>query len=89
MASGCATVVSGLRCFDDFARDGVSALRFAHRGPAATADLQAQLAALMSSADLRDRIAAGGRAAAEEFRLAAIAAKMLADFERVRDNPPR
>jgi glycosyltransferase involved in cell wall biosynthesis len=88
MASGCATVVSGLRCFDDFVRDGASALRFAHRGPAATADLQAQLAALMSSADLRGRIATGGRAAAEEFRLAAISAKMLADFERLRDNPP-
>src|SRR6202000_3160102 len=30
MASGCATIVSKLTCFDDFINDGVNALQFDH-----------------------------------------------------------
>jgi glycosyltransferase involved in cell wall biosynthesis len=80
MAAGCAVVVSGLRCFDDFIEDGVSGLKFDHRGYSPEHSLASQLARLIEDKELRDRIAAGGHHAARNFQVPAIARRMLDDF---------
>jgi len=80
MAAGCAVVVSGLRCFDDFIEDGVSGLKFDHRGRSPERSLARQLARLVEDQGLRDRIAAGGHHAARNFQVPAIARRMLDDF---------
>jgi len=80
MAAGCAVVVSGLRCFDDFIEDGVSGLRFDHRSYSPEHGLASQLRRLVEDQGLRDRIAAGGHHAARNFQEPAIARRMLDDF---------
>jgi glycosyltransferase involved in cell wall biosynthesis len=80
MAAGCAVVVSGLRCFDDFIADGVSGLKFDHRGANPERSLAKQLLRLAGDQALRDRIAAGGQLAARSFQVPAIARRMLDDF---------
>jgi len=80
MAAGCATVVSGLRCFADYVEDGVSGLTFDHRGGDPAADLAAKLARLIAEPDLLPHIATNGRRIAENFGVAPIAARMIDDF---------
>jgi len=81
MASGCATIVSDLRCFDDFIEDGVTGLRFDHRGADPADALAAQLARLIGSPEFLHRIAEAGRGMAENFRTSVIARRMLDDFK--------
>ena len=83
MAGGCAAIVSDLRCFDDFIKDGVTGCRFDHRAPDAAPHLAASLARLMTDPDLLSRIAGAGRRAAAGFATAPVAARMLADFAAV------
>lgn len=80
MASGCATVVSGLQCFADYIEDGVSGLTFDHRGHDPAAALAAELGALMAEPDRLRRIAQQGNRVAANFGVAPIAARMLDDF---------
>jgi glycosyltransferase involved in cell wall biosynthesis len=88
MAAGCATVVSNLRCFDDFIAPGVSGLSFDHRAEDPTEKLAAALARLTADPLELERIAAAGRRAAEGFRLRAIAGRMLDDFAALLRAPP-
>jgi len=81
MAAGCAVIVSNLRCFDDFIEDDVSALKFEHKSPDATAQLGAKLERLIAQPQLVDKIAHSGNIAARKFRTAKIASAMLEDFE--------
>jgi len=81
MASGCATIVSDLRCFDDFIEDGVTGMRFDHRGADPADALAAQLARLIGSPEFLHRIAEAGRGMAENFRTSVIARRMLDDFK--------
>jgi glycosyltransferase involved in cell wall biosynthesis len=81
MANGCATIVSDLRCFDDYIEDGVTGLSFDHRCADAAAALAAQLRRLIDSPQFLRRIACGGRDMAENFRPAAVARRMLDDFQ--------
>jgi glycosyltransferase involved in cell wall biosynthesis len=83
MAAGCAVIVSGLQCFDDYVEDGVSGLQFDHRGADPAADLAAELALLIAEPEHLQKIAAAGRRAAANFRAAAIAGRMLDDFRSV------
>ncbi len=83
MASGCPTVVSDLRCFDDFLKPEVSGIAFGHRGPGAERSLADQLRRLVLSSDLRQKIATQGQESARHFRVEAIASRMLADFEHL------
>jgi glycosyltransferase involved in cell wall biosynthesis len=80
MASGCAVIVSDLRCFDDFVQNGKNGLKFDHRGPDPVSGLAEQLAVLLARPDRLGAIAAEGCATAQSFRIPAIAAKMLDDF---------
>jgi glycosyltransferase involved in cell wall biosynthesis len=83
MAAGCAVVVSGLQCFDDYVEDGVTGLQFDHRGADPAAHLAAALALLISEPERLQKIADAGRCAAANFRVAAIAGRMLDDFRSV------
>src|SRR5262249_29118924 len=87
MASGCATIVSSLECFDDFTRDGVNALAFDHRASRPEAELATLLGRLMSDAALAENIASAGRQAALAFQTRTIAGKMLDDFQSLLDAP--
>ena len=80
MAGGCAAIVSDLRCFDDFIEDGVTGLRFDHRGADPADALAVQLARLIGSPEFLHRIAEAGRGMAGNFRTSVIARRMLDDF---------
>jgi glycosyltransferase involved in cell wall biosynthesis len=80
MATGCAAIVSDLRCFDDFIEDGVTGLRFDHRGADAADALAVQLARLIGSPEFLHQVAAAGRDMAGNFRTSVIARRMLDDF---------
>ena len=80
MAAGCATIVSDLRCFDDYIEHGVTGLKFDHRSGSPEDSLASQLSRLIAEAGLLERIATGGHSAACKFRTPAIAARMLDDF---------
>ena len=72
--------MSDLRCFDDFIEDGVTGLRFDHRGADPADALAVQLARLIGSPEFLHQIAEAGRGMAENFRTSAIARRMLDDF---------
>jgi glycosyltransferase involved in cell wall biosynthesis len=80
MATGCAAIVSDLRCFDDFIEHGVTGLKFDHRIPNPEESLASQLSRLITETGLLERIATGGHRAACKFQTPAIAARMLDDF---------
>jgi glycosyltransferase involved in cell wall biosynthesis len=88
MATGCAAIVSDLRCFDDFIEDGRSGMRFDHKARNRVERLAAVLSGLMASRELRDRIAGNGRRVAENFRTSRIAEKMLDDFANAAATAP-
>lgn len=81
MAAGCATVVSNLRCFDDYVADGVSGLKFDHRGASSAGGLADALARLISAPELVQRLAVNGNGSAQNYQASSIARKMLSDFE--------
>ena len=80
MAAGCAVIVSSLSCFDDFVDDGQNAVKFEHTGPRPETELAEKLARLISDRAERERLASNGALTAGNFRVPAIAARMLADF---------
>jgi glycosyltransferase involved in cell wall biosynthesis len=80
MANGCATIVSDLRCFDDYIEAGVTGLRFDHRGADPAGALAVQLARLIGSAEILQQVADAGRGMAENFRPSVVARRMLSDF---------
>jgi glycosyltransferase involved in cell wall biosynthesis len=87
MASGCATIVSDLRCFDDYIEDGVTGLRFDHRGADPADALAVQLARLIGSPEFLQQIADAGRVMAKNFRTSVIARRMLDDFASLLAGP--
>jgi glycosyltransferase involved in cell wall biosynthesis len=80
MAAGCAALVSRLDCFADYIEDEATGLSFDHRSDDPVADFAARLARLIAEPDLLRRIGGGGRAKAQGFGVAPIAARMLDDF---------
>jgi glycosyltransferase involved in cell wall biosynthesis len=87
MATGCATIVSDLRCFDDYIEDGVTGLRFDHRGANPADALAVQLERLIGSPVFLRQVAAAGRDMAGNFRTSAIARRMLDDFASLLGGP--
>lgn len=83
MAAGCAAIVSDLQCFDDYIEDGVTGLQFDHRGVDPAAGLAAKLALLIAEPKRLQKIADAGRRVAANFRVGAIAGRMLDDFDSV------
>jgi len=87
MANGCATIVSNLRCFDDYIEEGATGLRFDHRGADPDRALADQLARLIGSPEFLHQVAAAGRDRAENFRTLVIARRMLDDFAALLGGP--
>jgi len=85
MAAGCATIVSDLRCFDDYIVDGTNGLKFEHRAANPVENLADKLIALIRDPKYLQRIAEAGRAAASQFSVARIAERMMEEFNRVVD----
>ena len=81
MATGCAAIVSDLRCFDDFIEDGATGLRFDHRGADPADALAGQLARLIGSPEFLHQVAGAGCDMAGNFRTSVIARRMLDDFK--------
>jgi glycosyltransferase involved in cell wall biosynthesis len=81
MAAGCAVILSNLRCFDDFADNNLSALKFDHKNLNPVANLTVELARLVNDQKLIKEIAKQGQIAARKFQTSAIAGRMLNDFE--------
>jgi glycosyltransferase involved in cell wall biosynthesis len=80
MAAGCAVIVSNLSCFDDFAEDDQTALRFDHRCLHPEEALAVKLADLIRRPKAIEEIALRGRETAHRFRTSAIVDRMVADF---------
>lgn len=80
MACGCAVVVSKLACFTDYIRAGENALQFDHGDTSARA-LAAEIARLIASQDLRDRLAKSGLETSSRFTSARVADEFLRDFD--------
>ena len=80
MAAGCATIVSRLRCFDDYIEDGVTGLKFDHRGPDPAADLAVKLGRVVGDPAYLQKVADAGHNAASKYSVTAIAGRMLNDF---------
>jgi glycosyltransferase involved in cell wall biosynthesis len=87
MASGCAAIVSDLRCFDDYIEDGVTGLRFDHRGADSADALAVQLARLIGNPEFLRQVADAGRDMAGNFRTSVIARRMLDDFKSLLAEP--
>lgn len=85
MAAGCAAVVSGLQCFADYLKEGVTGLMFDHRARDPAADLATKLATLIAEPQSLRRLADAGRGAAADFAVAPITARMLDDFSSLLD----
>ena len=89
MAAGCATIVSDLRCFDDYIEHGATGLRFDHRTQNAETNLAAQLMYLMTKEVALVKIAQAGHRAARKFQVTEIASRMLSDFSSLQANRPQ
>ncbi len=81
MAAGCAVVVSDLRCFDDYAEDGQSVLKFDHRCSNPDENLATKLGQFIADPRLIEKIANNGNRVARQFQLKNIAGQMLDDFK--------
>jgi len=83
MAAGCATIVSDLRCFDDYVADGITGLRFDHRSTNQVGKLAEKLNTLIRDPDYLQTIAEAGHSAAEKFSVARISERMMEDLNQV------
>jgi glycosyltransferase involved in cell wall biosynthesis len=81
MAAGCAVIVSNFRCFDDYAEDGQSVLKFDHRCSNPAENLATKLGQFIADPRLIEEIANNGNKVARQFQLATVAKNMLDDFE--------
>lgn len=86
MATGTATVVSGLECFQDFIQDGTNGLVFNHRAKNAVFLLVEKLELLIKDSDLREKLAIEGAKTATNFSNEKISKKYLNDFNDLLKN---
>ncbi|MEA3213386.1 MAG: hypothetical protein QOE70_6443 [Chthoniobacter sp.] len=80
MAAGCATVLSDLDCFADYARLGENAVAFDHRSPNADRALAGQLHALMCDPARRQQLGECAVRTARQYTAEKVAALYLDDF---------
>ena len=80
MAAGCATVLSNLACFADYARPGENAVVFDQRSSHPAAALAEQLRALICDPERRQRLGESAARTARQFTPEKVAAMYLDDF---------
>lgn len=83
MTHGCAVLVSNLRCFQDFVRDGESGFVFDHREPDPVSNLRSKIDSLCVDENLMARVAENGMRKTSEYSVERIADKFLDDFDAV------
>ncbi len=83
MSHGCTVVVSDLACFRDFITNEETGVVFGRNSADPAAALASTLHCLISEPERLARIAQTGRAKSDEFSLASVADKFLADFTAV------
>jgi glycosyltransferase involved in cell wall biosynthesis len=88
MASGCAVVVSGLACFQDFVEPGTNALTFDHTDTSGM-PLASVLSTLIHDAALRDALSCRAVETSKHFDSGLIARKFLEDFENLLEENPQ
>ena len=82
MATGLATIVSALDCFEDFVKDGENALVFNHRQANPEIELVGKIKLLINDIDLRKKLGYNGAVIAKtNFSTEKIAREYLKDFE--------
>lgn len=80
MGVGCPTVVSGLECFEEFARPGENCLRFDHRADDAVDQLTTHLRTLFADSALARRLGDQAALDAKQFDASHVAAQYLDVF---------
>jgi len=83
MATGVPTVVSALKCFEDFMTDGETGLVFDHRDSEPAVRLSEQLKALIDHPQWAQQLADRGSARARTFSVETIALAYLNDFHEM------
>lgn len=83
MASGRATIVSSLSCFEDFVNANENALVFDHRTTNPEVELSKSIMLLYNDVEKRNDIARKGAVTALDFTNASIANKYLNDFKEL------
>lgn len=86
MSHGCAVIVSALGCFRDFIADGATGFVFDHKASDPADSLAAVLLSAGGDPVRLARIAQAGQQKSEEFSLARVGDRFLADFDRLRGN---
>ena len=81
MATGRATIVSELRCFQDFVKNDINGLVFNHRAANSVELLKQKLEILIDNIELREALSKEGAKTALEFSNEKIAEQYLNDFE--------
>ena len=88
MATGMATVVSKLSCFDEFLEHERTGIVFDHRGREAPARLAEALARLLDDPAAARRLGEGAAARARNFSYQNVAERYLADFHELMHGTP-
>ena len=89
MAAGCAPVVSGLACFQDFITAGENGLIFNHRAPSPAESLAQTLSRLLPDYESTARIRQAAWTTARGYTLPHIAGLFLDDFAKLCAAPRR
>lgn len=80
MSLGLPVIVSKLRCFEDFLRDGVTGLTFDHRNARPESELAEKIMSILSRNELRRRLALNAAAFAQRFSTESVASKVEDSF---------
>ena len=83
MAAGCAPIVSGLECFQDFIESGKNGLVFDHRGTDPAGALVARLDQLLTTGDLLDTLRRNAWSTARNYTMDRVVQLFLDDFASV------
>lgn len=86
MARNCVTVVSSLRCFEDFIQDGVNGYVFNHRDSSANEKLSCTLQQIINNINHQESVREAACKTALNYSVENIAQKYLADFQQVLRN---
>ncbi|MCB0336735.1 MAG: glycosyltransferase, partial [Bdellovibrionales bacterium] len=83
MACGTLTIVSALRCFDDYLKHEQTGMVFDHRVSSPSDSLATTLSRLLSDEELCRAIRARAHQQIEELSLTKVAGRYLMEFERL------
>lgn len=83
MTHGCAVLVSGLECFQDFVADNTTGFVFNHRVSDPAETLASRLGQVLGDADILAEVAHAGQLKSAEYTVDRIADRFLQDFQSI------